>query len=135
MGGLHVLDLAELALVVEFLDEQIFAGIDDRFGHHVFEACLADQANDLLGLLDRRRHRHGAHDVLAGLQRRDRLRGVIGNRAVDVDEIHVRIGQYLAEIGVAGADPEPVANLIQFASGSADKSPRPPLSDVPDRSV
>ena len=111
----EVLNLAEFAFVVELLDEQVFAAVDDGFGHHVFQPGGADQTDDLSGLVQGRRHRHGAHDVLAGLQRGDRLRSVIGDRAVDVDEIHVWIGQHVAEIGVARGDAEPIADFIQSA--------------------
>src|SRR5579872_2420672 len=40
---------------------------------------------------------------------------MIGNRAVDVDEIDVRIGQDGAEIGISPGDAEPFAHLIQPA--------------------
>ena len=115
MRGLQILNLAELALVVELLDEQVFAAVDDGLRHHVFQSGLPDQPHDLLGLVEGGRHRHGAHDVLAGFQRRDRLRSVIGNGAVDVDEIHVGIGQHLTEIGVARGDAKSIADFIQSA--------------------
>ena len=115
MRGLHVLDLAELALVIELLDEKVFPAVHDRFGHHVLQSGFADQPDDLPGLVKVRRHRHRAHDVLARLQRCDCLGSMIGNRAVDVDEINVRIGQNLAKIGVASGDAEPIADFVQPA--------------------
>ena len=115
MGSLHVLDLAEFALVAELLDEKVFAAVHDGLRHHVLEPGFTDEADDLLRLFETRRHRHGAHDVLARLQRRDRLRRVIGDRAVDVDEVDVRIGEQLAEVGVAPGDLKPVADLVQPA--------------------
>ena len=42
MARLQELDFAQLALLVHLLDEQKFAGIDDGFGHHVFQARLLD---------------------------------------------------------------------------------------------
>ncbi len=114
MRGLHVLDLAKLAGVVKLLDIQVFAAVDDGFGHHVLETGLAHERDDFLGLLDRRRHRHGADDVLARLEGGDRHGGMVGDRAVDVDDIDLRIGQDFTEIGVAVLDPELVADLIEM---------------------
>jgi len=37
----QVLNLAELALVVELLDEQVFPTVHDGFGHHVFQPGVA----------------------------------------------------------------------------------------------
>ena len=115
MRGLHVLNFAEFALVVELLDEQVFPAVHDGFGHHVLQSGFADQSDDLPGLVQARRHRNGAHDVLAGLEGRDRLRSMIGDRTVDVHEIHIRIGQHLPEIGVARGDAKPIADFIQSA--------------------
>ena len=88
-----VLQFAQLALVVQFLDEQKFAAVDDRLGHHVLEAGFVDSFAKLLAFLDGRRHRHGAHHVFAGSQGLDRLRGVIGDGGVDVDGINLRVLQ------------------------------------------
>ena len=38
MAGLEELDLAQLALVVELLDEEELAGVDHGFHHHVLQA-------------------------------------------------------------------------------------------------
>ena len=38
----EVLQLAQLALVVHFLNEQKLAAVDNRLGHHVLEACFID---------------------------------------------------------------------------------------------
>ena len=40
VARLQELDLAELALVVQLLDEQELAGVDDRLRHHVLQAGL-----------------------------------------------------------------------------------------------
>ena len=101
----QVLDLAQFALLVHLLDEQELAAVDDRLGHHVFQPGLLDEFADLLALFDRRRHRHGAHDVLAGLERLQRHPGVVGNRRVDVDEVDLRVGQHVLELGVPLVDP------------------------------
>ena len=65
--------------------------------------------DDLPALVHRRRHRHRAGDVLAGLQRGDRLRRVVGDRAVDVDGVDVRVLEQLVVVGVARLDAELVA--------------------------
>ena len=75
----QILDLAQLALLIHFLEEQEFAGVDDRFGHHVFQPGLPDQFDDLPAFFNARGHGHGAHHVLARLQRGDRHRGMIGD--------------------------------------------------------
>ena len=85
----------ELALVVQLLHEQVLAAVDDRLHHHVDLAALALRLDDLPALVDGRRHRHGARDVLAGLERRDRLRRVVGDRRVDVHRVDVRVAQQL----------------------------------------
>ena len=74
-----VLQFAELAFVVQFLDEQKLAAVDNRLGHHVFKAGFIDGFAQFLAFLDGRCHRHGAHHMLAGAQGLDRLRGVIGD--------------------------------------------------------
>ena len=72
-------EFAQLALVEQFLHVKILAGIHDGLGHHVFEAGFLDQLDDLLAVLDARGHRHGAGDVLAGLEGGDGLPAVIGD--------------------------------------------------------
>ena len=114
MTRCEVLQLAEFALVVELLDEQKFAAVNDRLGHHVLEAGFVDGFAKLLALGDRRCHRHGAHDVLAGAQGFDGLRCVIGNRRVDVNGINLRIGQQFFVIRVAFRDTELVGHGVHF---------------------
>ena len=89
------LDPAELALVVQLLDEQVLAAVDDGLHHHVDLAALSLRLDDLTALVDRGGHRHRAGHVLAGSERGDRLRGVIGDRRVDVDGVDVRVGEQL----------------------------------------
>ena len=62
------LEPAQLALVVQLLDEEVLAAVDDRLHHHVDLAAGALGLDDLAALVDGRGHRHGAGDVLAGLQ-------------------------------------------------------------------
>ena len=76
-----------------------------------FRPVFFDQLDDLPALVDRGRHRHGAHDVLAGLEGGDRHRRVIGNRRVDVDEIDLRVRQHVLVLRVALLDLEGVADL------------------------
>src|SRR5262249_2560897 len=59
-------------------------------------------------------HRDGAGDVLAGLEGRQALRGVIGDRAVDVDRVDVRVLEQVVVIAVALLDAELVAGAIEF---------------------
>ena len=95
-------------------DEQIFAAVDHGLHHHVDLAALALQLDDLAAFIDRRRRRDRAGDVLAGLQRGDRLRRMIGNRRVDVDGIDVRIGEERVVVGVARLDAEPIAARVEL---------------------
>ena len=53
--------------------------------------------------------------MLAGLEGRQRLRSVIGNRRVDVDGIDVGIFEQIAELAVADLD----AKLVAARSSSA----------------
>src|SRR5215831_11785865 len=57
--------------------------------------------------------------MLAGLQSRDGLRGVVGNRRVDVDGVDVGVAEEVVEIGIAGLDAEAVAALIQLGPVAA----------------
>ncbi len=114
MAGLQELDFAQFAFVVEFFAEEKFAGVDDSLGHHVFQACVFDEFDDGFAVFDAGGHGDGTHDVLAGLERGDRLRGVIGNGGIDVDEIDFGVFQDVGVIGVALGDFEVIANLIEF---------------------
>src|SRR6185503_2684035 len=66
--GLDELELAEFARVEQLLHEQVFAGVNDRLGHHVFEPGLLDEFDDLPAVADARGHRHGAGDMFAGFE-------------------------------------------------------------------
>ena len=104
--------------VVELLDVKKLAGIDDGFHHDVFLFRLPDKLHDFLAVLDAGRHRHGAGDVFAGLERRNRLPGVIGNGGVDVDGVDVRVLEQLVEIVVPVLHAKRVADCIQFFAGA-----------------
>ena len=122
MARLQELNFAEFAFLVEFPQVKKLAGIDHGFHHHVFLLPLPDQGYDLFAVLDAGRHRHGAGDVLARLERRDGLPGVIGNRRVDVDRVHLRVLDQFIEIVVPFLHPECVADCIQFlARALADR--------------
>ena len=82
---------AQLAVVVQLLDEQVFPAVDDGLHHHVDLAARALGFDDLAALVDRGAHRHGAGHVLAGLERLDRHPGVVGDGRVDVDRIDVGV--------------------------------------------
>ena len=118
MGGLHILDLAELSFFVHLLDEEELAAVDDGLGHHVLEAGFLDQLADLAAFFDRGGHRNSAHHVFAGLERGDGHGSVIRDRAVDVDEIDLGVGQHLIVARVAPLDVELVADLVELRLGS-----------------
>ena len=115
MAGLQELDFAELALLVELLDVEILARIDDRLGHHVFQAGLLHEIHDLLALREVRGHRHRAGDVLAGFQRGDGLPAVIGDRRIDVDHIDLRVLQQVLEFLIALLDSESSPTASSFS--------------------
>jgi hypothetical protein len=111
-----MLNLAEFALRVEFLEKEELARVNDRFGHHVLEAGLLHQLDDLLAILDGRRHRHRTHDVLAGFEGRDGHRRVIRNRRIDMHGIDLRILEEVCVALVPGADAGGVADLVELLS-------------------
>ena len=90
MAAAKELEPAQLALVVQILDEEVFTTVDDGLHHHVDLAAIALGRDDPPALVDRRPHRHGAGDVLAGLEGLDGHPGVIGNRRIDVNGVDVR---------------------------------------------
>jgi hypothetical protein len=114
MASAQELHAPEFPLVVQLLHEEILAAVHDGFHHHVDLAALALALDDLAALIDGRRRRHCARDVLAGFQRRDRLRRVIGNRGIDVDRVHVRIGEQRRIVGVARFDAESIAAGVEL---------------------
>ena len=98
MAGLEELDFAELAFFVQLLDDREYSRAYTTVSIIMyFMPGLLHQVDDLLAILDAGRHRHGAGHVLARLQRGDGLPGVVGNRRVDVDRIHVRVLQQFFE--------------------------------------
>ena len=125
---------AQLALVIELLDEQVFAAVDDRFHHHVDLAALALGFDDLLAFVDGRSHRHGAGDVLSGVQGFDRHPGVVRDRRVDVDGVDVWVFEKIAVVGVAGLDSVALAAFVERPCGRGGKSRRFPRRGIFDRS-
>ena len=103
--GLEKLELAELALVEELFHKEVLAAIDHGLHHHVLEAGLFDQIDDLLAILDGGGHGHGAGHVLAGFESGDGLGGVIGDRRIDVDGMHLGILEQVAKLRVAPGHP------------------------------
>ena len=82
-----------------------------------FNPVSLHEVDDLLALVERGGHRHGAGDVFAGLERLDRLAAVIGNRRVDVNGMDVRIREQVLVGSVAFRDAELVADFIQLGLG------------------
>jgi hypothetical protein len=69
VARLEELELAEGALVVEFLHVQELPGVHHGLHHHVLQPGLLLEFDDLLAVGEiGRGHGHGAGDVLAGLQ-------------------------------------------------------------------
>ena len=110
----QVLDLSDLALVVEIFDEKEFAAVDDCLCHHVFEPRRFDLLNNLLAFLDGGCHRDGAHHVLTSIERFERHPCVIGDRAIDMNKIDVRVSQNIVVIRVPLFDLKLVTNLVHF---------------------
>ena len=124
MTGGEVLDLAEFAVVVEFLYVEEFAGVDDGLGHHVPEAGFLDDLADFLAFLDGGGHGHGAHDVFARPEGLEGLRSVVGNGGVDVDGVDLGILEELVIVGVAFFYIELVGQLVHLllvASADGDE--------------
>ena len=118
MARLQELYLSEIAFFVELLDVKKLAAIDHGFHHDVILFRLPHEVHDFLAVLNAGRHRHGAGDVFAGLERRNRLPGVIGNGGVDVDGVDVRVLEQLVEIVVPVLHAKRVADRIQFCAGA-----------------
>ena len=113
------LDPSQLALVVQFLDEEVLAAVDDGFHHHEDLAARPLGLDEPLAVFDAGGHRHGAGDVLAGLEGGEALGGVVGDRRVDVNGVDVGVGEELVVVGVADFDAETVAALLQPLFGAA----------------
>ena len=113
MAAPQELEPAQLALVVQLLDEQVFAAVHDGLHHHVDLAALPLGLDDLPALVDARAHRHGAGDVLARLEGRDRHPGVIRDRRIDVDGVDLGVLEHLLVVGVTGGDLVAIAAFIQ----------------------
>ena len=65
----EMLNFAEFPFLVHFFDKQIFAAVNDGFGHHVLQAGLLDFFHNLTALFDGRRHWNGTNHMLASIQR------------------------------------------------------------------
>src|SRR5262249_44385609 len=69
-------------------------------------------------ILDGGGHRHGAGDMFAGLERCDRLPGVVGNRRVDMDGVYFWVLEKLLKVGVPFFHAESIADGIKFFAGA-----------------
>jgi hypothetical protein len=116
------LDFSQLALVVKFLDEQVFAAVDDGFHHHVDLAARALGGDDLLAFVDGRAHGHGAGDVLARVQGLDGHPGVVGDRGINVDGVDGGVFEQVTIVGKAGRNAVAIAAFIEaFAVAAGDR--------------
>lgn len=117
VGGLEELELAELALVVEFLHEEEFAGVDDGFHHHVAQSGRGAEIDDGLAVLDRGGHGNSAGDVFARFQSGNCLLGVVRDGGVEVDGIDLGISEEFVVTRVAFCDAKFVADLVERGLG------------------
>jgi hypothetical protein len=116
------LKAAQLALVIQVFDEQVFPAVNDRLHHHVDLAARSLGFDNLTAFVDRRAHRYRAGDVLPGLQCLERHPGVVGDRRVDMDGVDVRVIEELTIVGKAGLDAITIAALVEFfAVAPADR--------------
>ena len=60
MRGGEILQIAEIASVVHFLNKEKLAAVHNGLRHHVFEAGFLDGSANLFAFLNRGGHRHGA---------------------------------------------------------------------------
>jgi hypothetical protein len=117
MARLQELQLAELALL-----QQLLAGTGTRAStRRSPSSCTSEtgtfaELDDAAAVVDARRHRHRAGDVLARLQRRIVMRRVVGDRRVDVHEVDVGVAQQRRRSRVALLDAERVADRIERPS-------------------
>jgi hypothetical protein len=108
------LELAELARGGELGCIQELPCVHGGLHHHVDLAAAALRLDDLHALVDRRRHRHRARDVLSRVQAGQRHRRVRGDRRVDVHRVHHRVGEQLLIAVISTVDSELVADLLQL---------------------
>ena len=122
MAASQELNTAQHTPVVQILGEQILATVDHRLHHHVGLARLLLGFDDLSAFFNRYSHRHRAGHMLASVECRDGLLGMIGNRAVDVHRIDVRIFQQFFVTAVSLGHAELVATCFEFSLvASADR--------------
>jgi len=114
MARLQKLNLAQLAFLVQLAQEQKLTGVDDCLGHHVLESSFLHQLDDLSALVHSGGHRHRTHDVFARFQSGNRLAGMIGNGRIDVNEVHVGIGEHVLEAREAFGHAERIADFVKF---------------------
>src|SRR5258708_5813139 len=110
----HELNAAQLAGVVQPFHEQVLSAVDDGLHHHVDLAALALPLDDLAALLDGRAGRHGAGDVLAGFQRRDRLRRLVRDPRVGVNRVDLRVLQEVLIARIPGLHAEAITAGVQL---------------------
>jgi hypothetical protein len=117
------LELAQLAVVMKLLDEQVFAAVDDGFHHHVNLAAGTLGSDDILAFVDGSPHGNSAGDVFAGFQGLDRHPGVVGDGGVDVDGVDGGVLEQVTIVGVSSLDAVAIAALVQpLAVAAADRA-------------
>jgi hypothetical protein len=121
MAATQELDAPQFAFLVQLLGEQILPAVDDGLHHHVDLAALPLRLDDAPAFVDGRRRGHGARHVLAGLERRDRLRGVIRDGRVDMHGVDIRVCQQVFVARIPCRDPELLAAGVElFPVATAD---------------
>ncbi len=114
MARLYELQPAELARIEQLFHEKVFSRIHHGFHHHVCEARRFHEIDDLPAIFDARGHRHRAGNVFAGLQRLQRLHGMVGNWSVDMNGMHAVVLQQIVVSAVTPLDFESIADGIEF---------------------
>jgi hypothetical protein len=79
-----------------------------------FSPVFLTSSHDLLAVGDVRGHRHGAGDMLAGLERLDAHPTVIGNRRIDVHGVDLRVLEHRLEVRVALFDLKGIADGLEL---------------------
>ena len=111
---LKKLNVPKFTSIGHLFYEQELAGVNDRLGHHVLQAGLFREVDNLLAVFNGRGHWHRTHHMLAGLKGRQRHRCVVGDRGVNVNRVDLLVRK---EIGIAGVPPLNsigIADLIEL---------------------
>lgn len=119
VGATQELQPTESSRSKKVLHEEELARVHDRLHHHVVLPGGLDGGDDGLTLVKRSRHGHGARDVLARVQRSDRLASVVGDRRVQMYRVHIRILEQRVERGVPLLDAERVTDSVQLLAVAA----------------